>query len=183
MKYSVSGGRLLGTNTLDKNNPVPVYSLAPTVETGEASLPNASPGSYFVDGSSISPSSFRYWKLDPAVVSNPFSVSVGTDGTPNRFSLLAIDRSRLGAFFTITDGTSPVPGASVRLFDPINTGGYDHTSTTDQFGEAYFPHDPDATLLPQGYSYAVTATGYQNKTGTITISGGLAEESVGLLSQ
>jgi len=183
VKYSVSGGRLLGTDTSDKNNPVPVYSLAPTVVTGEATLSDAPPGSYFVDSSSIAPSSFRYWKLDPAVVSNPFSVSVGTDGTPNRFSLLAIDRARLGIFFTVTDGVSPITGASVRLFDPSNPGGYDHTSTSDPFGESYFPHDPDVALLPQEYSYEVTATGYQNKTGTITLSGGLVEQSVGLLAQ
>ncbi|QQR77166.1 MAG: prepilin-type N-terminal cleavage/methylation domain-containing protein [Candidatus Moraniibacteriota bacterium] len=180
VSYSIAGGRLLGTNPSDGNSPV--YSLSPTAVTGEVSLSNAPPGAYFVESSSISPSTYRYWKLDPATVLDAFSVSVGTDGTPNTFTLVAIDDARPGAFFTVTDGTSPVPDASVRFFDALNPSGYDHTSTTDQFGKVYFPHDESETLLLQDYSYEITTTGYQNKSGTVTISDGLVEESVTLIA-
>ncbi|QQS16030.1 MAG: hypothetical protein IPK84_01570 [Candidatus Moraniibacteriota bacterium] len=178
VSYLIAGGRLLGTNPSDGNSPV--YSLSPTSVTGETSISDAPPGTYFVDGPSITPSSYSYWSLNPAIVSDAFSVSVGTDGTPSEFSLVAIDMSRPGVFFTVTDGTSPVPDASVRLFDPLDPSGYDHTSTTDQFGKVYFPHDEGSVLLLQDYSYEITATGYHDENGTATISSGLAEESVTL---
>lgn len=176
VNYSIAGGRLLGTNPSDGNSPV--YSLSPTAVTGEASLSNAPPGTYFVDDATITPSTYQYWKVDPSLVSNAFSVSVGTDGTPNSFALTAIDTARPGLFLTVTDGVSPVPDASVRLFDSLDPSGYDHTSMTDQFGKVYFPHDEGSTLFPQDYSYEITASGYQDKDGTVTISGSLAEESV-----
>ncbi len=178
VSYSIAGGRLLGTNPSDGNSPV--YSLSPTSVTGEVSLSNAPPGAYFVDAASITPSTYFYWKFDPAAVLDAFSVSVGTDGTPDTFTLAAIDTTRPGAFFSVTDGTSPVPDASVRLSDPVDPSGYDHTSTTDQFGKVYFPHDEGSTLLSQDYSYEVTATGYQDEGGTVTVSGGLVEEAVTL---
>ena len=176
--YSITGGRLLGTNPSNGNGPV--YSLPPTSVTGEKSISNAPPGAYFVDGTSITPLTYFPWKLDPATVLDAFAVSVGTDGTPHNFAMVAIDTARPGVFFSVTDGTSPVSDASVRLYDPVNPSGYDHTSTTDQFGKAYFPHDEGSTLLSQGYSYAVTATGYQDEAGTVTVSGGLVDRPVTL---
>lgn len=174
VEYSVSGGRILGTNPSDDDSNV--YALSPTSVTGEGTLSNATPGAYFIDGASISPSDYLYWKLDPSSIVDPFSVSVGTDGTPDTFTLIALDTSRLGVFFTVTDGTSPVEGASVRLFDSVTPGGYDHTLTTGQFGKVYFPEDSSVTLVEQDYEYEITATGYQDESGTVTISSGLTEE-------
>lgn len=178
VEYSVSGGRILGTNPSDGNSPV--YALSPTAVTGEGTIANATPGSYFIDEALLSPSDYLYWKLDPSSITDPFTVSVGTDGAPDAFTITALDTSRPGVFFTVSDGTSPIEGASVRLFDTVTPGGYDHTSTTGQFGKVYFPEDSSVTLLTQDYEYEVTATGYQDEGDTVTISSGLVEETVTL---
>ncbi len=172
--YSLSGGRLLGTNPSDGNSNV--YALAPTSATGQATLSSATPGTYFV--TSLVPGSFSYWKLDPALVSDPFAVSIGIGGVPSDVSIVAIDESRPGVLFTVSDGTSPIADASIRLFNAVSPGGYDQTLVTDQFGKAYFPNDEDFLLSASDYSFEVSAASYSDESGSVSVPSGLLEKSV-----
>lgn len=177
VEYTMSGGRILGTDPSDGNKNV--YALSSVDFTGEAIITDAISGVYFIDQTSFSPSDYAYWKIDLAQATDPFSVSIGTDGTPNEFTIVAVDTSRPGALLSITDGTSPISIASVRLYDPVDPMGYDHTSVTGNFGKVYFPHDESVSLVPEKeYSYEITATGYNNENGSITLGSELLEETI-----
>lgn len=167
VRYTLFGGRLLGTDPSNANKNV--YAVPEAEHTGSFSIASATPGTYFVNRDSLTPSTNEYWKIDRAEGTDPFSFVLDVSGTPNEFTILAIDRARTGVFFTVTSSGSPVPEASVRVFDPIDPTQYDTTILTDQFGRAYFPHEASSTMLPQAYQYEVKGVGYQDGSGTATL--------------
>ena len=76
--------------------------------------------------------------------------------------------------------TVPVPSASVELKNVAL--GYDTTVITGNSGQAYFPAALSA-LSAGTYEYAVSASGYANKTGTVTVSTVLTQQPVTIVAQ
>lgn len=71
---------------------------------------------------------------------------------------ITMELTTYGVTFTVTDGTDPISGAEVAL------AGYG-TQTTDATGIALF-----AEVVPEeAISYTVTAAGYDDATGTVTV--------------
>jgi uncharacterized surface anchored protein len=58
---------------------------------------------------------------------------------------------------------NPIFSAEVRLYD---AGGYDQTYNTNEKGETFF-----IPLDEGSYNYEIRAAGYQNKSGTVSVSG------------
>lgn len=179
IEYHFFGGKKIGTDPTDPT--ISIYDQAQsdpndtTDGSGENTYGDVSPGPYFfrlmesnttligLDRTSTHPSTplENYWEfsLDPdeSVV---VTVSVSPDAAT-------------GALFIVTNDADgkPIPGASVHL---TNATPFDDTDTTDAIGYSFFPGD--STPFAVGtYDYTVSATGFTDVTGQVTVSGGAIE--------
>lgn len=170
--YTLSGGRVLGT---DPGTGASVYGFTDTATTngsGEADYPDESYGQYTVSTSSTD---YEFYRLNPeGAAVNIFDASPGSAAA---IAAVLLDKN-IGSVKVVVENqadSTPIAGASVRL---QNAGlAYDATVTTDTFGQAYFP-----TALPElaagTYDLEITATGFGDENSTVNVNGVLETETV-----
>lgn len=114
------------------------------------------------------------------MVPNTFSYSVSATGYNNASGSVTVTNAdvtkdvtmSLTAYsitFTVNNGTGAIAGASIT----INTT----TVTTDASGHAVFTN-----ILPNTYSYSVTANSYNNASGTVSVTNADATKTVTMIS-
>jgi len=175
VNFTLEGGRILGS---DPVTGAPVYSFSNTGSTnvsGEITFADQSYGQYAFTESAPNHSLL---KIVPESTTTPSIFDVPAGSSTNIAAVL-MDQNIGSMKAVITnqaDGT-PIAGASVKLSNGALA--YDTTITTDQYGFAYFP-----SSLPQltagTYDIGVTAGGFQNYTGTVSINGTLQVKNISL---
>lgn len=172
--YTLSGGRILGTNP---NTGVDVSGFSDTGTTngsGQASYPGESAGDYVVTATGTG---YEFFKLSPEnLVINEFSAVAGNAASVDVIMLDENIGSIKVAVTNQADGT-PLSGASVHVTNALLA--YDATVTTDQYGYAYFPTGlPE--LADETYDITVSLAGYDDESDTVTITGTLQNKSMAL---
>lgn len=169
--YSLSGGRVLGTDPGTGENVSAFSASGSTNSTGEASYSNESYGQYTV---AVSDAGYEFWKISPEGITA--TIFDAPPGGPGAITAVLLDKGIGSVKAEVTnqaDG-SPIAGASVKLSNA--TLAYDVTLTTDTFGVAYFPETlPE--LVAGTYDIQVTATGFGDKNDTATVNGALEIKS------
>jgi len=174
--FSLVGGRILG----DSVPPGTIEYGFPIVNTqtdasGDKVFSNESFGQYTLVVSPPSP--YELYKIDPPETTDyVLTVSPGVNKETN---IILIDPSIPSAKIQILNNadSAPIEGASVQLSN--TTLGYDTTLTTDKNGFVYFPAVLPV-LVSGTYDLTVSATGFENKTDTITIGGTLERKTINL---
>lgn len=179
IEYHLFGGKKIGMDATDPT--ISIYDKAQanpndtTDGSGENDYGDVNPGPYFfrlmeantiligLDRTSTHPAAplENYWEfsLDPDE-----SVVVTASVSPD---------TATGALFVVTNDADgkPIPNANVHL---TNATPFDDTDTTDAIGYSFFPRD--ATPFVAGmYDYTVSATGFIDATGQVTVSNGAIE--------
>ena len=170
------GGRVLGTTSTPVPG-TPVYAFSQDVSTdvsGDKTFAGESSGQYTF---SITDTQYEFYKFSPEETARDiFEVIAGAEKNITAI-LLNKQIGSVKAVITNQADESPIAGASVRLFHALLL--YDVTAATDQYGYAYFP-----TALPElaagTYDITVSATGFGNYTGTVTVSGALVDKNIAL---
>jgi len=184
--FTIAGGHQVGTEPLvTPLTPVYDFSASGTTDSnGEKAYPGRCYGRYSLSYTG-SVSGYRFLRIDPGV-SDTDGVFDAVPGTSQTAKMVFANTSLGSLLFAVTkvEGSGsgavdkPVSGAVVRLRDTVS--GYDATVTTGPAGQAYFPTAMPA--LPAGtYQYDISATGYFEATGSVTVTGsGLQDKSVTL---
>lgn len=177
LSYNFTGGRILGTTPATGESVYAFEESGSTNSNGQASFPNESYGQYTV---SLSDARYQLYKVQPEAAV-PNQVDIGPGGT-QQVDVLVLDSELASVKVTVINAVdaTPISGATVEL---TNTAlSYSASLTTDQFGLAYFP-----TALPEladgSYEVEVSATGYQNDSETVAVSGNLVTQEVDLTPQ
>lgn len=183
--FTISGGHQIGTQKPVTNPLVPVYDFSASNATGsdgQKTYAASAGGGYTLAPSNIV-SGYMFLRVDPGIKDKPdfFDIVAGT----NQTAKMVFAKSDIASvIFTVTSGsgasTVPVPSASVELKNVAL--GYDTTVITGNPGQAYFPAALSA-LSAGTYEYAVSASGYANKTGTVTVSTVLTQQPVTIVAQ
>lgn len=164
MHFHLKGGRILGT-TRD----IPSQSVfncnqdLSTDSGGNLVLENMSPGNYTVG---FTESGYTLIGTEAPLLH--FSLApVQSLGV----TLLVVDNSINSLIATIKNPITdePISGASVRVYNGTD---FDQALTTGDSGRVYFPPnlDPPVTMISGPYSIEVTASGYNNYSGSIEIN-------------
>jgi hypothetical protein len=104
------------------------------------------------------------------VGSDPLSPVNAVSGPPTAVKLFLAPENSLLLSVSDADALSPVFGAVVRLVNALN--GYDSSRTTDANGQAYFMPLQDGV-----YALEIQSYGYENYSGSVTISGQTVESA------
>ena len=172
----VVGGRILGADPTT-NPPTPVYGFSQDTDTnasGDKTFAGESSGQYAF---SITDTQYEFYKFSPEETARDiFEVIAGAEKNSTAI-LLDKQIGSVKAVITNQADASPIAGADVHLSHA--TLPYDATVATDQYGYAYFP-TAMPELLPETYDIAVSATGFGNYTGTVTVSGALVDKNIPL---
>lgn len=174
ISYTLSGGRVLGTDAVTGAN---VYGFAATGSTnasGEVSFSNESSGVYTVG---ITSAAYDFFKLSPETAqSNEFAAGAGVTTS---VSAILLDKSIGSVRVNVRNAadSSGLAGASVHLTNATLL--YDATVVTDQYGFAYFPSTLPA-LSAGTYDISVTLTGYGNVTDTVNIGSTLETKTINM---
>lgn len=174
--FTLEGGHAFGT-AVPTGTIVYAYNENLTTDgSGEKVIADQSYGQYTFTESETG---YELYKLDPESTTN--NMLDATAGQSIPVTMILLDQNIGSVKFIVTNDsdTSPIAGASVRLQNI--TLGYDVTRTTDQYGFAYFPETLPA-LVNGTYDYEVSATGFQNDTGTVNLNGSLKTETIELTS-
>lgn len=165
--FDLVGGRLIGTSP---SNGASTYSLNATSQTtnasGEKSFTNQSYGVYTF--TSHAPAQYEFYKLLPETTgaANQYDGSPGANDTVKAVYLdTAVGSVKVIVEDAATDAA--IADASVHLSN--GTLNYSASGTTDQFGQTYFPTDT-TPLAPETYTVDVSATGYADKSDTVTVN-------------
>ena len=174
LNFNLTGGRILGTKVSDGE---PGYNYEQDLfsnGSGNISIGDISPGLYATELIGASDVDYRLFKVDPGDDVDSSKFILDPDAALD-INIIVADRSVDSLIATIKDDTDGrVENAQVQL---SNTAlGYDLTLTTDQYGLVYFP-DETMPLENNTYDISVTATGFDEYTGTVTINN-LIEESI-----
>jgi len=175
--FHLKGGRKLGTdpNSNPPNNPI--YNTDADYATGSdgsKDFGQVSPGPYEF---TLKGSTYEIIGINPAT---PFSLIPG-QATEVDVKVSPKNVTALLVTATQSDDGSPLAGATVHL---TNGSGYDVSLTTGDDGLAFFPNVASPSFASGNYTLVVSATGYQDHSGSITISSGqLKEEAVSMVAQ
>lgn len=179
VNFGLSGGRVLGTNPSTGNS---VYSLTDTSRntnaSGEYTYSDQSYGVYTFTLGSSSSSQYVFHKILPetSAVVNKIDAE---PGSIQQYKIVLLDKAFASLRVTVIDSStgSPLAGASVRL--QKSDSSYDATATTDQYGLTFLP-ETTTPLTAGQYTLTVNATGYNEKSETITVDASLLEKEVSL---
>jgi len=189
IEYHFFGGKEIGTDATDPT--VSIYDQAQsdpndtTDGSGENDYGDVSPGPYFfrlmesnttLIGLEFNPNRTTAHPLSP--LENYWEFSLDPDESVVVVASVSPDTATGSLFVVMNDADGkPIPGASIHL---TSIASFDDTDTTDAIGYAFFPRD--ATPFVAGtYDYTVSATGFTDVTGQVTVSGGAIEaESVSM---
>lgn len=170
--YTISGGRILGTNPVTATTVYGFTATGTTNTSGEANHPGESSGQYTV---SISNGNYEFYKLSPeGALLNGFSALAGST-TP--VTALLLDKNIGSLKVIVKDQVSDdaLSGASVHVTNGALS--FDTTVITDQYGFAYFP-TALPPLLAGTYDVSVSLSGYSNVDTTADINGTLQTKSI-----
>lgn len=175
--FTLKGGRKLG----DDAGLNPIYTInTQNYNSGSSSqqtFSNESPGPYEITFPALS-SQYRFLRLSTQEdIKEIFNI---LPGETKNIDIVFADTQVQSVLFTVTDQATgdSLQNASVHLIESIS--GYDATVNTDRYGQAYFPETLPA-LVDGTYDYTISATGYSDSTGSISVSGGnLQEKSITL---
>lgn len=170
--FDITGGLVIGTNASD-GTPVYEYTAALVTDgNGRKDISNRTTGDYAIT-LDASETTRKYIRLVPSEATFG-SINLLPD-TNQAVDFVVADKALSSALITAihqTNGTA-VAGASVRLVN--TTLAYDATVTTDIYGQAFFP-ETNTPLLAGTYDVTITASGYSNATGTLTVAGDRLEQ-------
>lgn len=172
--YTLSGGRILGTDPVSGD---PVFEFSDTAVTDASGVANYTDQSYGQYLITTSGTDYQFLKFSPeSAVANECTV---TAGTPANVTAVLMD-TRIGSVYvkvqSLADG-SALAGASVQLSNLALS--YDVTLVTDQYGYAYFPSTLPA-LLPGTYDVEVSLAGYTDVNDSVVVNGSLEVEVVNM---
>jgi len=170
--YTLTGGRILGTNPVSGNTVLEFSDTAVTDASGVATYVDQSYGQYLI---TIAGTDYQFLKFSPeSTLVNEFTATAGVN---TNVSAILMD-TRIGSVQVKvrnqTDG-SPLAGASVQLSNATLL--YDVTIVTDQYGYAYFPTTLPA-LLPGTYDIEVSLSGFSDVNDSVVVNGALEVEVV-----
>ncbi|MBP9728204.1 MAG: carboxypeptidase regulatory-like domain-containing protein [Candidatus Moranbacteria bacterium] len=172
--YTLSGGRVLGTDPVSGNVVNEFSDTAVTDVSGIANYTDQSYGQYLM---TISGTDYQFLKFSPE--STLVNELTATAGAVSNVTAVLMDK-RIGSVLvkvqSQVDG-SPLPGASVKLSNV--TLPYDVTIVTDQYGFAYFPSVLPA-LLPGTYDIEVVLAGYTTINDSVVVNGALEVEVINM---
>jgi hypothetical protein len=177
IEFSLVGGRVLGTHPTTNVQTVTLNDSSRTTNaSGEYSYTAQSYGLYTWTLGSGSAAQYELYKILPETTSSNNNVDI-TPGSTATVKAVLLNKTIGSLKVSVTDASTSLPlaGASVRLQN--NTLPYDVTSTTDQFGWVYFPQT-STPLADESYDVTVSATGYQNETDTVVLSGTLVTRAI-----
>jgi hypothetical protein len=150
INFSVTGGKIIGTDVTYPNGPIFNFSATETTDgDGEKIFSGISPGPY-----SPVPSATDY-ELIGFNPSSPLTVYPNQD---NDISMVLAAKNTTSLLVTVLDQSdeTPISGASVKV---TNGFGYDVTVTTNSQGKAFFPTDA-SPFLGGSYTTEVSASGF-----------------------
>ena len=164
INFYLRGGRKMGTTEpAELGDPaLPVYKIDSHTQTGangEKDFGIVSPGQYEFALEEANYSIIGISQTSPFSLSSEQSLNLDVKVNPNNTTALLIKVQK--------DVTSPIVGASVHL---TNTNGYDITLTTGVNGMAFFPNAAEPPFVAGQYDFSITATGYTDSSGQITVS-------------
>ncbi|MFZ2299952.1 MAG: hypothetical protein WAW00_02370 [Candidatus Moraniibacteriota bacterium] len=172
INFGMKGGKVLGTDPVTSDI---VYGYDQNLTTNASGIEDIADQSYGQYTLTESDARYELYKLNPeGVTKDVFDAPAGQTTTTDMI-LLDTEIGSVKVAVTNQADTSPIAGASVRLY---NTGlGYDTTQTTDQYGFAYF--STAVTGLAAGtYDMEVSATGFQNDTDTANVGSSLVTQAI-----
>jgi len=161
VNFHIKGGRILGTdNEVPANNIYKMDSDNSTNANGEKKFDDSSPGQFALsDIGSVS--GYVLLGTDPV---SPFTIAPGeTREVKIKFADENLDSLLVNV--VRNDDSTAIKDAQVRL---TNGGGYDETVTTLSDGLAFFP-TVGHSLTAGDYTLEVSASGYQNYSGSVEI--------------
>lgn len=189
IEYHLFGGKEIGADATDPT--VSIYDQAQsdpndtTDGSGENDYGDVSPGPYYfrlmesnttLIGLEFNPNRTTAHPLAP--LQNYWEFSLDPDESVVVVVSVSPDTAT-GSLFIVTNDVDgkPILNASVHL---TSAAPFDDTDTTDAIGYSFFPRD--ATPFVAGtYDYTVSATGFTDVTGQVTVSSGAIEtESVSM---
>lgn len=177
--FNFKGGRILGTDPNTGEDVVTVNdNNLSTGSSGEYVYNDVSYGLYTFALTSGSSSQYELFKILPETGSVVNQIDT-IPGSNQVYKIVLLDKNVPSLKVTVAnaDTLAPLSGASVRL---ENAGiSYDTTSTTDQFGNAFFP-TTNTPLTAGDYTVSVTATGYNGYSDSVSIGSSLVKEEVNL---
>lgn len=156
---------LRGTKTIGKNGTEDVYKYSQELALdagGHLDLVDVDSDQYYFSTSASSTVN--------VVGSDPLSPVNAVSGPPTAVKLFLAPENSLLLSVSDADALSPVFGAVVRLVNALN--GYDSSRTTDANGQAYFMPLQDGV-----YALEIQSYGYENYSGSVTISGQTVESA------
>jgi type II secretory pathway pseudopilin PulG len=173
--FHIEGGRKIG-DTADTL--LPVYDFSQDTDSGdtaEKSFPDRSSGNYTLSLADTS----RYLLLRLSTNESAVDGFSLLPGVSADVVMTVADKEVPAVLVTVADQASgvPVEGASVHLTN--GTLPYDETVQTDRYGQAYFP-TASPGLTAGDYDVSVTAAGFSDYDGSVTVGSGLATKSVEL---
>ncbi|GBE16499.1 hypothetical protein BMS3Abin15_00320 [bacterium BMS3Abin15] len=175
VSFSLIGGRTLGTD-IDTGDPIYNYDEDLTSDSGGAeNVDDVSPGTYQFTLTGNSETDYKLFKMDPGddLENSKFILDPGSSLDINA---VIADKSIPSLIVTVKDDAGgSVEEASVSLVN--TTHGYDVTLETDKYGTVYFP-DNTANLENDDYDISISATGFSDENGTVTINDLTEEEFV-----
>lgn len=176
MDFHLKGGKKIG-NVYGSDPAEPIYGIDNDYATdgsGEKDFDEVNPGTYEF---SLQEPNYKIIGISPVA---PFTISPGATAnvdvkvSPDNVTALLVKVSK-------DEAGNPLSGASVHL---TSLSGYDAEITTESDGMAFFPKDNSVVFDSGTYDLSISASGYQNYSGQVTVnSGSLKEESVQLLTQ
>lgn len=174
--FTLTGGRLLGTNPTTSAAVYGFTSTSTTDTSGEKTYSNQSYGQYTLTVPDTS--TYKFWKVTPETTAvNLMDITPGTNAD---MKVIMVPTSTIGLLLTIANNANglPISGASVKLTN--TTAGYAVTKTTDVFGMVYFP-DSSTPLVAGSYDVEITASGFTTKTENIGIGATLTEHTYNMI--
>lgn len=176
--FTLTGGRLLGTNPTTSAEVYGFTSTATTDTSGEKAYPNESYGQYTVTVPDTS--DYTFWKVTPETTDTNLIDS--TPGANADLKLVMVPKNTAGFLVRVTNDAddTPIAGASVKLAN--TTLPYEVTRTTDVFGMVYFP-DSSAPLAAADYTVDISASGYTTESTTVTIGAALVQQTYNLVAE
>ena len=162
--FTLAGGHKKGNKASDNSVMYDFSQDLVSDSSGTSTQNNMAYGVYTITPAAVAGKTFI--GISPALnIKNQFNLNPAANLNVN---LLYADNSLNSALITVLNNadSTPIAGASVNL---TNVSGYNATVTTDIYGNAYFPTSLPALTAGQ-YAVAVTASGFHNKSDTVTVS-------------
>jgi type II secretory pathway pseudopilin PulG len=162
MDFSLTGGRIIGTDPGGGPDVTNYQENLSTGETGDVNVTDVPPGKYNV---SLNEPGYTMIGSDAT-----FPLAIVPDQSATVNLIIASDTEN-SLIVSVKDSISglPVSGAAVRVSNGVD---FDVTLTTGAMGQVYFPPttDPETILASGDYTIETTADNYENYSGSVNVN-------------